>query len=123
MFREETVWYDNVLKPQKSINKVSKVQAQVLNIVGICAWLEQQFKKAIKSHVKFYNKKHRPKLYNVKDKVFFNSKNIKLTRLSKKLDYKFYRLYKVENLLGKQAYYLKLPDSMKIHNIFYVLLL
>lgn len=33
--------------------------------------------------------------------MFFNNKNIKSTRLLKKLDYKFYRLYKVEDLVDK----------------------
>lgn len=55
--------------------------------------------------------------------MFFNSKNNEQTRFLKKLDYKFYRLYEVENLVNKQIYYLKLSGSMKIHNMFYVLLL
>lgn len=55
--------------------------------------------------------------------MFFNSKNIKSTKPLKKLDYKFYRLYKIEDLMSKQAYCLRLLGSMKIYNVFHVLLL
>ena len=55
--------------------------------------------------------------------VYLNSKNIKLTRLLKKLDYKYYEPYKVELPIRKQVYCLRLPLSMKIHNIFHVSLL
>ena len=44
-------------------------------------------------------------------------------RPSKKLDYKYYRLYKVKLLIGKYAYCLRLPPSMKVYNVFYVSLL
>ena len=39
------------------------------------------------------------------------------------MDLKYYSPYKVIALIGKQAYRLALPSSMKIHNVFYVLLL
>ena len=55
--------------------------------------------------------------------VYLNSKNITLTQLSKKLNFKFYGLYKVDVLVDKQAYRLKLPPSMKIHNVFHIFLL
>ena len=55
--------------------------------------------------------------------VYFNSKNIKSMRLSKKLDYKYYRLYKVELSIGKQVYRFLLPLNIKIYNVFYVSLL
>ena len=55
--------------------------------------------------------------------VYLNSKNITSTWPSKKLDFKFYRLYKVDVSVGKQAYCLKLLPSMKIQNVFYVFLL
>lgn len=87
------------------------------------AKLKAQFKKAINSHAKYYNAKHQLQLYNIEDKVFFNSKNIESTRPLKKLDYKFYRSYKVEIPINKQVYRLKLLKNMKIYNIFYVSLL
>ena len=43
--------------------------------------------------------------------------------LSKKLDYKYYGLFKIEEPVRKQAYRLKLPKKMKIHNVFHVSLL
>lgn len=41
MFREEVIWYNNVLKPKKSMNKMPKVPTQALNIANMYAWLEQ----------------------------------------------------------------------------------
>ena len=85
--------------------------------------LEAQVKKAVKAQAKYYNVKYKPRIYNIRDMVYLNSKNITLTRPSKKLDFKFYRSYKVNIPVSKQAYCLKLPSSMKIHNIFHVSLL
>lgn len=55
--------------------------------------------------------------------MYLNSKNIKSTQSNKKLDYKFYGPYKIELPINKQVYQLKLPESIKIHNVFHVLLL
>ena len=45
-----------------------------------------------------------------------------MTRLTKKLYWKFYRPYKVIKHIGKIAYPLNLFALMKIHNVFHVLL-
>ena len=80
-------------------------------------------KKAVKQQAKCYNAKYKPQSYKVKDIVYLNSKNIKSTWLSKRLDYKYHELYEVELPIGKQAYHLQLSLNMKIYNIFYVSLL
>ena len=73
--------------------------------------------------MKYYNAKYKPQSYKVGNMVYLNSKNIKSMRPSKKLDYKYYRLYKIELPFGKQAYCFWLPPSMKIHNVFHMSLL
>jgi hypothetical protein len=51
-------------------------------------------------------------------------KNIKSTRLFKKLNYKYFDFYEIEKFIDKQAYKLILLKNMrKIHNVFHVSLL
>lgn len=59
----------------------------------------------------------------MRDKMFFNSQNIKLMYFSKKLNLKYYDFYKIIALIGEQVYQLLLPNSMKIHNLFHISLL
>ena len=80
-------------------------------------------KKIVKQQAKYYNVKHKLQSYKIKDMVYLNSKNIKLTRSSKKLDYKYYGSYQIKLSIKKQTYYLWLPSSIKIHNVFHVSLL
>ena len=68
-----------------------------------------RLKKVQKAQAKYYNKKHTLRTFKAEDKVYLNSKNIKSMRPSKKLDYKYYELFKIEEPVGKQAYRLKLP--------------
>ena len=62
-------------------------------------------------------------IYKVSNKIYLNSKNIKSTQPTKKLGYKYHGLYTISKTIGKQAYKLELPLSMKIHNVFHILLL
>ena len=98
--------YAEVLKWNKYIqdknkNKVSVAQNSALNLMTIREKLEAQVKKAVKAQAKYYNAKHKPQTYNIKDMVYLNSKNITSTRPSKKLDFKFYEPYKLDIPVGK----------------------
>ncbi len=55
-------------------------------------------------------------------KVWLNSKYIK-TKWNRKLEAKFFRLFRVLHLVRKQAYKLELPKKWRIHNVFHVSLL
>ena len=105
------------------MKNVLSAKTRALNIARVREKFEARLKKAQEAQTKYYNKKHIPCTFEAGDKVYLNSKNIESTCLSKKLDYKYYRLFKIEELVGKQAYQLKLPQKMKIHNVFYVSLL
>lgn len=54
------------------------------------------------------------------DFVYLSGRNIDLTWLTKTLDWKYYKLYKVIEPVSKQAYPLDLPKSIKIHIVFQV---
>ncbi len=73
---------------------------------------------------KYYDAKHTSKIYAIEDKVYLCVKNIRSTRSSKKLDYKYYESYKINMFIKKQSYRLKLFVNMKkIYNVFHVFLL
>ena len=60
--------------------------------------------------------------YVPSDKVWLNSKYIK-TKRNRKLEAKFFGLFRVLHSVRKQAYKLELPNRWRIHNIFHVSLL
>ena len=55
--------------------------------------------------------------------VYLATKNIIIKRFSKKLDYKYLRLYKVIKKILKNNYQLDLPPKVRIYLIFYIFLL
>jgi hypothetical protein len=52
--------------------------------------------------------------------VYLNSRNISTRCPSKKLDFKKLGPFKIIEKIGKVAYRLALPATMKIHNVFHV---
>ena len=57
------------------------------------------------------------------DKVWLNTRNIRTTRPSKKLDNKKAGPFTILAKIGKSSYKLELPPSMKIHSTFHISLL
>src|SRR2546430_15754662 len=59
-----------------------------------------------------------------RDEVLLSSKNIRLSRPSKKLDNRFLGPFRIIEAIGKQAYQLDLPKAYsRIHSVFHVSLL
>ncbi|QRW25753.1 Retrotransposable element Tf2 protein [Rhizoctonia solani] len=61
--------------------------------------------------------------YNMGEKVWLDAKNVQLCSNSNKLDPKQIGPFKIIEKISSHAYHLKLPESLKIHNVFYVGLL
>ena len=61
--------------------------------------------------------------YAIGNKVWLLRKNLTTIRLCKKLDCKFQGPFQVLDVIGKNAYQLKLPLWLKIHLVFHILLL
>ncbi|QRW20391.1 Retrotransposable element Tf2 protein [Rhizoctonia solani] len=61
--------------------------------------------------------------YSIGKKVWLDGKNIELRTNSNKLDPKRLGPFEVTEKVSSHAYRLKLPESLKIHNVFYVGLL
>ena len=72
---------------------------------------------------KYYDAGHKRIDFEVGNKVWLLSTNIRTARPSKKLDWKRIGPFSVVNRIGTQAYRLALPPTMKIHNVFHVSLL
>ncbi len=61
-------------------------------------------------------------IYKINDMMFLNSRNIMISRLSKKLDDKMLKLFKILIKI-EHVYWLKLSLTMKIHSKFVLNLL
>ena len=63
-------------------------------------------------------KQKNPQELKVGDNMWLENKNIHLNRLSKKLDQKRYRPFKISNDNGLEVFQLKLLEGWMIHNVF-----
>jgi hypothetical protein len=64
-----------------------------------------------------------PPTFKVGDKVWLNRRNINTDRPTLKLDYRRLGPYEILEEIGPRAFRLKLPTSMKIHDVFHVSML
>ena len=68
-----------------------------------------------------YDPKHKPApQYNPGDPVMLSTKNLKITRPSKKLDHKYIGPFQVEKMVGSLAVRLILPTKWRTHPTFHV---
>ena len=87
-------------------------------------YLREHLKVAMERATYFANQNRRPTPnWNVGDKVYLNTKNIKTKRPTKKFDWKNYGPFTIIEKVKSHAYKLELPDTMDIHNVFHVNLL
>ena len=86
--------------------------------------LAERLREASEYQAKYYNQRHAPQRYRVGDEVLLSSKNIHLSRLSKKLDNRFLGPFRIIEAIRKQVYQLDLPKAYsRIHPVFHISLL
>ena len=83
---------------------------------------QQNLHHAQKLQKQAHNKGVKPQSYTPGNKVWLSSKHLK-TKRNCKLKVKFFGLFQILHLIGKQVYKLKLPKKPRIHDVFYELLL
>ncbi len=94
---------------QENIEKnVSTTQTRVEEITKLRNQLYKRLKKTKNNQIKYYDEKHISRIFNVENKILLNFKNIHIFKSSKKLDHKYYESFKIEELIEKQIYKLRL---------------
>lgn len=86
-------------------------------------YLQEQIRLAQSRAVEQYNRKRREIEFKVGDMVLVNRKNWKTRRATQKLDTRFAGPYPVVERIGRRAYRLLLPTTLKVHDVFHVSML
>ena len=111
--------YNEDVDPRSQSKWADKLLAKLRELMIICQenlHHTQEFQKWA------HNKGVKPQSYNSSKKVWLNSKYIK-TKRNQKLEAKFFRLFQVLHLFGKQVYKLELSKKWRIQDVFYMSLL
>ncbi len=102
---------------------MSTTRARVEEITKFRNQLYKRLKETKNNQIKYYDEKHTFRIFNVKNKILLNFKNIHIFQSSKKFDHKYYESFEIEKLIEKQVYKLRLSHTFRIHNVFHVSLL
>ncbi len=123
LYRNENVskWKDQI--QEDSEKKMSTTRFKILKITILRNQLYKRLKKTKENQIKYYDEKHIFRIFNVENKILLNFKNIHTSRWFKKLDYKYYESFEMQNLVKKQTYKFNLSHTFRIHNVFHVSLL
>jgi len=70
------------------------------------------------SYNKYNKKKRNPQRLKVRDNMWLENKNIHSNRLSKKLDQKRYRPFRILKDIDLEVFQLELPEGWIIYNMF-----
>jgi hypothetical protein len=115
--------FENVIQKDLKID-VFVARDRVVNVSKMKRACEARWKQTLERTKRNYNKKRIQIEFKINDKVFLNVKNIISIRLFKKLNYKYYDSYTINESINKILYKLNLSSIMKnIHDVFHVFLL
>ena len=98
---------------------ISRVEDFLIGLQKSWEQVTKAMEEAQKNIKKQFNKKRRNSQgLKVRDNMWLENKNIHSNRLSKKLDNKRYRLFRILKNIGSGAFELELPEGWMIHNVF-----
>ncbi len=113
------VSFEEDIDPYSKSHSANKLAEELKELIEVCCQnllLTQELQKRV------HNKEVKSYSYTLGEKVWLNSKYIKI-KWNKKLKNKFFRSCQVLYTIRKQVYQLELPTKQKIYNIFHVSLL
>ena len=110
------IFFEEDTNPHSWLKIADNLLAKLRELMTIC---QQNLYHAQKLQKRAHNKGVKPKSYAPGNKIWLNSKYIKIKQ-KRKLEAKFFGPFRVLHLIGKQAYKLKLPKKWRIHNVFHV---
>ena len=117
-FSPDIITYDTTRK-RLDVAKAKNITERMQNILE---FIRQNIKRAQKTIITQVNRHRLNITFDINNAVFLSSKNIKTERLCEKLDDKKYNPFKIKELIDS-SYRLKLPPTMRIHNVFHPKLL
>ena len=103
--------------------EVPAAKDRVQKLLKLREDLAKRWQSVADAHARAYDLKHKPMQYAEGDMVMLSTKNLNQHRPSKKLSHKAIGPFRIEKLIGKQAYRLTLPTNYRIHPVFHVSLL
>jgi hypothetical protein len=123
MMFDSEVKFENVIQKNLKID-VSATRDRVVQLSNVRRICETRWKQALNKTKRNYNKKRTQIEFKINDKVFLNARNIISIKSFKKLNYKYYDFYTINELINKISYKLNFSSIMKdIHDVFHVFLL
>jgi hypothetical protein len=123
MMFDSEMKFENVIQKNLKID-VSAARDRVVHVSKMKQTCEVRWKQTLKKAKKNYNKKKIQIEFKINDKIFLNARNIILIRSFKKLNYKYYDSYTINESINKISYKLNFSSIMKnIHDVFHVFLL
>ena len=108
-----------ILIPTQNQKPQKKLSSNLWELMIVC---QQNLYHTQELQKQAHNKVVEPQSYAQGNKVWLSSKLFKTTQ-NCKLEAKFFGLFQVLHLVGKQVYKLKLPKKWRIHDIFHVFFL
>ena len=112
-----------VSAPNPSTSVAPAAQDLAEKLKALHERLVESVKSAQNTQAKYYDAKRKRTVFDVGDKVWLKSLNLRTERPSKKLDWKHIGPFVITEKIGLQAYRLQLPTSMNVHPVFHVTLL
>jgi hypothetical protein len=103
MMFDSEIKFENVIQKDFKID-VSAVRDRVVQLSKMRRVCETRWKQALDKAKRNYNKKKVQIEFKINDKVFLNARNIISIKSFKKLNYKYYDLYTINESINKISY-------------------